>query len=249
MSKYRFALQLYTVRQGLEKDVLGTLKAVKAAGYDCVELAGTCELKVTDFRRLLRSAALRPIGVHISYLDALEDTENVIAMAKAFDVRYVTVGSVNLETTHTLEEWAACGRALDGAGRQLRDAGLRLLYHNHAQEFNLVDGRKPIEVMLEAADPENLGVQLDVFWIQYAGYDPVGALEHFSGRCPVVHVKDMRDARSKAFAEMGRGILNWKAIMPAADAAGVRWFVVEQDICGRDPIESIKISALFMAEQ
>jgi len=249
MSKYRFALQLYTVRHGLEKDVLGTLKAVKAAGYDNVELAGTCELAATDFRRLIRAAALRPIGAHISYTDALERIDHVITMAKTLDVRYLSVGSVNTETTLTLEDWAACGRALNEAGRHLREAGLRLLYHNHAQEFNLLDGRKPLEVLLEAAEPENLSAQLDLFWIQYAGYDPVAALEKFAGRCPVIHVKDMRDARSKAFAEMGRGILNWKEIMPAADAAGVRWFVVEQDICARDPIESIKISALFMAEQ
>jgi sugar phosphate isomerase/epimerase len=250
MGKLRFALQLYTVRDHLDKNVPETLHDVKAAGYDFVELGGTPpNTTPQEFKSMLNDAGLKPISTHIGYQQATQDVSEGIELAQFYQVKYVVVGGIDPKLTPDKAGWAACGRALSEGGGRLVDAGIHLCYHNHAHEFQRIEGEFPFDVLLGAADPANLSGQIDTFWVQYANIDPVTVIEKYSGRCPLLHVKDMADARSRAFAEVGRGIMDWNAIFRAAVAAGTKWYIVEQDTCARDSIDSVRISAAFMSEQ
>ena len=249
MRKLRFALQLYTVRDHLEKDPAATLARVKEMGYHYVEIGGTYGLTQAAFKGLLGKAALKPISAHTGYDDVTKNVESVIDMAKEYGIKYVAIGGIDRRLTPDKAGWAACGQALDAAGAKLREAGIILNYHNHSHEFELLDGEYPLDILLNAARPENLAAQIDTFWVRYADLNPVMFIKKYAGRCPLLHIKDMKDKKSRAFAEVGSGILNWREIFDAAAEAGTKWYIVEQDSCAGDSLASAALSADFMAKQ
>ncbi len=249
MSAYPFALQLYTVRDHMEADPAGTLKQVKAAGFDHVELAGTAGLAVEQFKALLESAGLQPSSAHYGMDAITQQTSQVIADCKCFGLRHVVMPYANFQTS---AEWADMARKLDTAGAQLRDAGIRLSYHNHGHELGMIDGKVILDLILETAQPENLCAQLDTFWIKYAGAEPVAYIQKYAGRCPLIHIKDMDPSSKKdkpIFADLGTGTMDWPPIFAAAKAAGVEWYIVEEDTCPHDSLESARTGAAFMLQQ
>jgi len=125
-------------------------------------------------------------------------------------------------------------------------AGLTLCYHNHAHEFQQFDGQYVLDIVFDAAP--GLGAELDTYWIKYGGPDPAAYIGKYNGRVPLLHLKDMTGGDDRTFAEMGRGIIEWTPIIEAAVKAGVRWYIVEQDECAGDSLESARISAAFVRE-
>jgi len=249
MGKLKFALQLYTVRDCLDKDVPGTLDRVKKMGYHNVECGSTHKLTHEEFQKNLEQAGLKACSIHVGYDDVTKDIPKVIELTKLYKVKYVAIGGIDSALTQGREGWIACGKALDAGGAALRQAGIRLCYHNHAHEFSLLGGEYAYDLLLNAASPENLATEIDVFWVRYAGINPATIINRYVGRCPLIHVKDMANAKSRAFAAVGSGILAWHEILPAAVKAGAEWFIVEQDTCPRDSLESAAESAEFMSKQ
>ncbi len=247
MGKLHYALQLYTVRDYLEKDVAAGLQKVRDAGYSHVEVAGTYGLTEGEFKKQLDNAQLKPISVHVGYDDVVGDTPKVIEIANTFGVKYVAIGGIDPKLTSDKAGWQACGQALDAGGARLRESRIILNYHNHSHEFNRLGEEYPFDILMAAARPENLAAQIDTFWVRYAGLNPAGLIARYGDRCPLVHVKDMLDIKSRAFTEMGNGIIDWREVFKAATAAGTKWFIVEQDVCVQDSMVSAAISAQFMA--
>jgi sugar phosphate isomerase/epimerase len=125
----------------------------------------------------------------------------------------------------------------------LHDAGLTFSYHNHSFEFVRFGKRTGLDLLYEESDPRYLQAELDTYWIQHGGGDPADWVRKMKGRMPVVHLKDMVIVDGEpTMAEIGEGNLNWPAILAACAEAGVEWYAIEQDICRRDPFESLKIS-------
>jgi len=249
MAKYPFALQLYTVRDHIEKDPQGTLHKVKEAGYDKVEIAGTAGLTNVEFKKCLDAAKLDAVCVHTSYEEIAGNVSETIETAKIFEIAFVAIAGIDGRLTPDNAGWTACGKALDQGGAKLREAGIQLCYHNHAHEFEAIDGEYPLDILFGAAAPENLAAEIDVFWVRFAGLDPAEVIAKHNDRCPLIHVKDMRDEESRAFAEVGSGILDWPGIFHACETAKAQWYIVEQDTCEEDSLKSAEISARFMARQ
>lgn len=249
MAKFRYGVQLYTVRNLMEKDLPGTLDKVRHAGYEHVEVAGTYGLSNKAFRKRLDDAGLSAVSTHMSFEEVTGNVPGVIEAAHALGAKAVVVPGIDNALTPDGDGWRRCGEALNAAGAQLREAGIHLGYHNHAHEFAAINGKHPLDIMFDAIEPGNVFAELDTFWIRFAGLSPVDVINNYAGRCSILHVKDMADAKSRAFAEVGRGILPWREILDAAMAGGTRWFIVEQDVCSQDPIKSITISAIFLHEQ
>jgi len=247
MTGLPFALQLYTVRDHLEKDLPGTLAQVKAIGYDYVEIGDTFGRSHETFQQHLDQAGLEAISTHVGYDDVVHNVPKVVDTARAFGVRYVVVGGIDSRLTPDRAGWVSCGQALDAGGAALRASGIQLCYHNHAHEFQPIGTEYPFDILLGAAAPEHLAAQIDTFWVRYADLDPVALIRKYRGRCPLVHVKDMADAPSRAFAEVGKGILDWTALFRAGAEAGTAWYIVEQDTCPHDSLASAAVSAEFMA--
>ena len=243
MGKLPFAIQLYTVRDHMDKDAPGTLEKVKAAGYDYVELAGLAGRTAPEFKTLLENAGLTPVSAHVSVEDLWKDVAPSIATLTTLGIEYC---ALSWNATDR-EGWLANAKVLDVIGGKLRAAGIQFCYHNHSHEFVKYGDDYALDILYKNTKPENLAAQIDVYWVRHGGEDPVSYIQKYTGRCPLLHMKDMAPGESRAFAEVGKGILDMPAIIAAGKAAGVKWFIVEQDVCPGDSLESARISAEFMA--
>ena len=99
-----------------------------------------------------------------------------------------------------------------------------------------------MDILYEESAPDTLQAQLDVYWVQHGGVDPVSYIRTWASRCKVLHLKDMLDNEERSFAEVGEGILDWPAIFAAAAEVGVALGIVEQDTCSGPSLDSARIS-------
>ena len=235
-------LQLYTLREIIGEDAPGVLQQVAEMGYESVELAGFGNLSAEQFKTALDAAGLQVAASHAG-LDAIEnDFDSVVKQAQLFGYSLVGLGSVPAEMRGSKENWIATAKRLSDVGKKLRDeAGLTFFYHNHAFEFEeKFDGTYGLDLLYENSDPQYLQAELDSYWIQKGGANPTEYLKKYAGRVPILHIKDMREDGD--FGEVGAGILDWPSIFAAAEAGGVANYIVEQDMCPGNPLDSIKIS-------
>ena len=247
MGAVPFALQLYTVRDHLAKDCVGTLPKVKAAGYDFVELAGLGGLTAKDCKKALNDAGLTPVSAHFGLKEVIESTDTVLETLETMELSLAAISSANADSK---EGWLALAHKMDEAGAIFHGRGVWLCYHNHAHEFEKqYDGQAALDIMMDASRLEDLGIQLDIYWAKHGGVDPAEYITKRSGRIPMIHAKDMTATEPHTFAECGKGTQNWAAVFAAGAKSGIRWYIVEQDTCPGDPLESIKISADFMKTQ
>jgi len=143
--------------------------------------------------------------------------------------------------------YARFGAEAAGVAAKLSEAGVRLSYHNHSFEFERFGSKSGLELLFEASGPA-LGAQLDTYWIQHGGGSPASWIRRLRGRVPSVHLKDMVIVDGEpAMAEIGDGNLDWTDVLHACGEAGSELLVVEQDVCRRDPFESLAISRRNLA--
>ncbi len=233
------ALQLYTVRDETAKDFIGTMEKVAAMGYAGVEFAGFGDVPAAKMRAALGRLGLKAAGSHTG-LDLLRDRlDEVIEYNLEIGNKYVVCPWA---TYQTKEDYINMAKFLEQTGVKCREKGLQLAYHNHDFEFNSFDGEYALDILYRETSPGNLAAEIDTCWVFYAGVDPVGYIEKYKGRCPLIHLKDLKEKGEKEFIEVGDGVIDITAIAGAAEKAGAQWLIVETDICPRPTLESAKIS-------
>jgi sugar phosphate isomerase/epimerase len=208
-----------------------------------VEIAGvTGGLSAQELKNLLDDLGLKVAGSHIG-LDALQnDLHPIVEFNKAIGNEHIVVPYLGEEHRKDAQGWRETAAAMNAVGARLDEVGLKLLYHNHSFEFQQFDGQAGLDIFFEATDPNLVGSELDTYWVQHGGKDPVEYLNKLSGRVPLVHLKDMANDEKRSFAEVGTGSMDFDAIVKAAESAGAKWFIVEQDVCPGDPLESARAS-------
>lgn len=234
----QIAAQLYTVRAytKTEKDIAQTLKKIKEIGYDCVQVSAFGPYRPEFLRDALAENGLSVCVTHTPFARITEDTEKVIAEHLLIGCPYVGLGSAQLRTEEEVRAFLA---KILPAAKKIRDAGLRFLYHNHFMEFcRLENGVTPMQMLFDGAPADLFGLIPDLYWLQYAGVDPVHFLRENAGRVGVVHLKDMcvtQDGGHR-FAEIYAGNMNYDEVGRALLETGMRYAAVEQDDCyGEDP--------------
>ena len=264
------ALQLYSVRGDLEADFLGTLCKVSEIGYDGVEFAGLYGNEPAQIKQWCDSLGLVPISAHVPLAEMLADIDKVIADYKAIGCEYIVVPYVTEERRPGGELFMQMVEEIRAIGQKVKEAGLVLLYHNHDFEFRkLENGQCGLDYLYENIPADLLQTELDQCWVKYAGYEPVEYLQKYSGRSPVVHLKDfylqgeqegdpyaligLNEGEKKAntafeFRPLGHGLQDIPAIIAASEAAGSKWLVVEQDnpSMGKTAFESVQMSMDYL---
>lgn len=255
-------LQVWTVRNQLEQDIPGTLRAIKAAGYAQVELMRT--LNARDF---LPSARELGLGITSAFIDwdalvkptaasaaALTET---VKLGREIGLRYLVFGYIDKGNRETIAQMKRHAAAANAFGRQCRDAGIQLCYHHHSFEFApLEDGRTTgWDILVHELDRDLVKFELDVFWLALGGLDPLRTLQELRGRVAQVHLKDLAPGTPRnwdegavppdAFRELGRGGLDLKKIIATCAATGVEQCHVEQDQ-SPDPLASIATSLQYL---
>jgi sugar phosphate isomerase/epimerase len=246
MSDWPLAIQLWTVRDALAKDAAATFHTLHQLGYRYVEVAAMDDKSADEIVALLDDAGLAAMGAHIPLAKVTGETDAAIAHAQALGVSYAAVPWIGPEDCLGRDAWVAAARAMDTAGQAFRETGITLCYHHHGHEFDRVDGDYIFDVIMDNADPEHLAAEIDTYWAQFGGVDPIELMRRYAGRCPLLHIKDMANDPARSFAEVGHGVLDWDAIFDAATNIGVKWCVVEQDESTRGSLESAGMSAEFL---
>lgn len=237
-------LQLYTVRDQLGADLDGTLRRVADIGYLEVETAGFAGAAADIIRSRLRQHALAAPSMHAGYDDLRGNLDAIVEDAAGLGSRFIVCPSIDAGQRRTADDWRQICRTLNGIGRTVRRHGLTLAYHNHDFEFaRLDDGATPFQLMMQETDPEDVKLELDVYWLAKAGLDPAQSLMNARDRVVLVHLKDM--AADGSTVELGAGTLRFEPIVRTALLAGASHLFVEQDD-SPDPMKSIAASLRFL---
>lgn len=245
MGTKKVALQLYTLRSLLKtpSDIRETFKNVKAIGYDAVQVSGLGPIETNELKDILTETGLYPCSVHRSYEALLKEPEKILQECKLIGYETVACHSLNNEL-HNVQGFKTAAKELTKVGKYFFENGIILVYHNHAFEFEKFNRKTGLEILLEESDPKYLQTELDTYWIQYGGGDPVEWLLKYKDRAPIVHLKYMGIIKDKqVMREIGEGNLNWEAIFKTLKSMDTRWYAIEQDDTnGVYPLESVKIS-------
>jgi sugar phosphate isomerase/epimerase len=265
----RWGVQLYTVRDLMRTRPRETLAEIARIGYQEVEVLSRSLEQIAPILRDLGLSAPAghfeaPLvtgnwGIWKPLLGDPEpgyDWEAAVEQARRHRLHYMVIAYLLPGERGDLDFYRRFADQMNGAGETCRAAGIHLCYHNHAFEFEPMEGTTPMEVLMDRFDPELVGLELDVFWVSVAGHDPSGFLRKHSGRVPLIHLKDRAPGVSQvhtesvprtAFREVGSGTLDIIGILKSADDAGVRHFIVEQDHCPGNPLDSLRRSYGYLA--
>ncbi len=224
----QLAVQLWTVRDQTAVDLPGTLRAVAAAGYRAVELAGLADVPTAELGHVLVDAGLRPMAAHIG-IEALRADPGAIAdrLTALGCPRLIVPWLPEAERRETAGV-VAFAAELNGHAERLAAAGIALGYHNHAFEFEPLEGTTVWDILLAELAP-GIELEIDVYWASVAGRDPITEIRAAGERLRLLHLKDRAAGDEPHDAPVGDGILAMPAIIEAGRAAGVEWYVVEQD--------------------
>jgi sugar phosphate isomerase/epimerase len=242
MAKIPVALQMYTVRDQLKEDFEGTFRKVAQIGYAGVEFAGTGDRTASELKKFLNDLGLKLAGSHVGWAALESDLNRVIEDNLTLGNPYVVCPSVPQDRRGSADGYRETARKLSQIGEACKRQGIQLCYHNHSFEFQKLDGKYALDILYEASDPRFLQAEIDTYWVRHGGEDPAAYIRKYAGRSPLIHLKDMEPGQERFFAEVGEGILDFKAIFEAAETGGAAWYIVEQDRCRRNPIDSARLS-------
>jgi len=226
----RIGLQLYTVRDLMDKDFDGTLERVAQIGYTNVEFAGYYNRTPEQVRATLDRLKLVSSSAHIGAQLLRQDAAAQIRIAKVLGQEYITIPSYSFARDGGISAWQQGAAEFNRWGALCRDAGLRLAYHNHAPEFVKVEGGPTgYDVLLRETDHSLVDFEMDLYWTAFADQDPLAWFTKYPGRFAMWHVKDLKLTPTKGMAPAGLGTLNFKNFFAHAREAGMKHFFVEHD--------------------
>lgn len=227
------ALQLYSVRDELEKDFFETLKKIKQLGYDGVEFAGLYNHSPEIIKNFLDEINLKAISAHIPFEELIDNTKKVLQDYKTIGCEYVVIPYLSEEYRPSGNKFNQVIEQSKNIGIIAKELGLTLLYHNHDFEFEKIDNKYALDILYDTVDSSLLQCEIDTCWVNIAGENPCKYLIKYNNRVPIVHLKDFyytnKDTKSFEFRPLGKGIQDFKAILKTAEQINCKWFVVEQD--------------------
>lgn len=247
------SVQLIVFGARNQNDLPGVLQDVAQAGFPAFEAWNLFQTLGEDAtRRLLDETHLQLSGAHFGYGDYADAAklDAHIAFATALGVKNLMCSGV---ADNSVEGYRKSAQVFDAAGKKLADAGLTFNYHNHDWEFKPLEGGvRGMDILTQETDPAHVKLNIDVFWLYYAGVDGVAFIRQHADRAGYFHFKDGRRATSAEgktvpeFLELGRGDVDLKACYAAAQEVGATWIVAEQDSSKLPAPEAVAISRAYL---
>lgn len=265
------AIQLYSLRNEMAKDFIGTLKKVKEMGYAGVEFAGLHGKDASDINEVLNEIGLIPVSAHVPLEEMLTAPEKTMETYRNIGVKYIAIPYLAVEKRPEAGNFAKTLSDMRFVCEKAKAHGITMLYHNHDFEFDVVDGEYYLDTIYKTIPADLLQTEIDTCWVNVAGEDPAAYVTKYKGRAPIVHLKDfwMKSRENKenlyeligiesngksnskdgfSFRPLGYGVQDIPAILNAAEDAGAAWVVVEQDkpAEGQTEMESAELSRNYL---
>jgi sugar phosphate isomerase/epimerase len=249
-------VQLYTVRDTIGPNPTAILKAIQDIGYREVEATYG---NLAQIWPALKETQLKPVSVHLDTELFFENglkLDAAIADVKEKGFQFVVLPYIPPEQRGGLDVFKKLADTLNKSGEKVKAAGMQLCYHNHAFEFEPMQGTTGLEVLMKETHKGVVSLEMDVFWVSVAGHDPVQMLKKYSNRVALLHLKDKasglatqynENVSKETFKEVGNGSIDFAAILATAKKTGVKNYFVEQDQTPGDPIESLRASYKFLS--
>ncbi len=239
--------QFYTLRDYC-KDLNSfseSLKRVADIGYKTVQISGTCEYDADWLKAELDKNGLKCVLTHIPADKLKGDIARVIRDHEIFGCDYIGLGYFPFSDSEAEMQFKDFFDIYPKIIAEIKESGKYFMYHNHAKEFDKVDGKLIIEHMAEKISADEMGFTLDTYWVQVGGGDPAEWIKRLAGRVPCIHLKDC--AFGSKMAVVGEGNINFDRVFKEAEAAGTKYMLVEQDDCyGEDPFDCLARSYKYL---
>ena len=234
-------IQLYSVRDVIVKDPKGVLQKIAAAGYSNVEMYGLSAdnkfygLTVKELAQVLKDNNLISLSGHYAPENFLfdngngDDVKNFCEVGHTLGHQYIILPWMKEEKRKTIDQYKILAGRINKAAEICKKANLQLAYHNHDFEFIDMNGQHGYDIFLNNTDKDLVKMEMDLYWVVRAGYDPVEIFKKHPGRFPLWHVKDMDKVDRTKNTEVGNGTVDFKTIFANAKLAGVKHYIVEQE--------------------
>ncbi len=254
--KRRLGIQLYTIREAVSKNPEKALEKISSLGFTDLEIYGYdgnfFGKNRNEFQSILNNTGLKVVSSHhqTGVIGEGKGTlrnnwEKSVEDLKFIGSEYM-VCSYLVPKERTIENYKNLPVILSQSAEITQQAGIEFCYHNHDFEFGkLTDDQLIYDFLLENTPSDLVKMELDLYWIIKAGFDPLHYFEKYPGRFPLWHVKDMH-SKTKDFAEVGNGSIDFKKIFEFRKKAGLKYWFVEQDSSDKDIFESVNMSKKYI---
>ena len=241
----QIACQMYTLREFTKTpaDIAKTMARVRKIGYQAVQLSALGPIDPKELAKILQNEGLACCATHVGPDRMKNETEKVIEEHKLWGCKYTAIGGYNPKEKGSTDAWMQFVNDYNATAKKFAGSGVSLGYHNHSHELVKFDGKQALQILIDKCD-RSIWFEIDTYWITQGGGDPIQWINKVKNRIPCVHLKDMlvKHDRTQYMAEVGEGNLNMEGILAACRAAGTEWYIVEQDVCYRDPFDSVETS-------
>ncbi len=250
MKKNQVAAITYTLRDSLQNksdsERYPVFKALKEMGVSAVQVSGMGTYDPKTLRSMLDDLELEVCATHENQDELRTNPDGVGETCQLLRCAHTACPHVGDEY-RSEEGYKRLADELNTCADKLEPYGVTLSYHNHSFEFQRYGNKTGLEILYEYTDPKKVKAELDTYWIQHGGASPEAWIKKMAGRIPVMHFKDLTIVNNEQrFAEVGMGNLNWEGIIPLCEAGGTQWYVIEQDTCEREPIDSVRLSVEYL---
>lgn len=256
-------VQLYTVRRQAQQDLPHVLDQIRHIGYQEVEsCADNYTFSSDALRHMIVDAGLRVPSGHFNY----EDFHARINYASELGLEWMVCPMIPESMWGSAASFRIAAQQFNSWAKSARDLGMRFAFHNHDYEFAPLQPEPDVtgasqkltgyDILIENTDPELVFFEVDCYWVAQAGLDPVRVMERLGPRLRMLHLKDrapgsppsfVLDATAAHFVPVGRGTLNWMAILSEAKHLGVEHYFVEQDETRGSPIDALRESYRYLS--
>lgn len=249
----RIGLQLYSVREDMAKDPVGSIRALSKMGYRLVEAYGFDAGKLfgmpyADFGKLLQDNGMKMASTHcattLKYFDEgkrdiTDAYKKIVDDAAGAGLKYLICPFMEVAERPQIDKMV---QLFNAAGKYCRKAGIRFAYHNHDFEFTQKgdDGRLLIEWLLQEVDPGLMAMEMDLYWVNFAHYNPHDWFRLYPGRWELCHVKDLANSEKRETIEVGDGAINFRDIFAHSGQAGLKYYIIELEHYKTTPMQGVE---------
>ncbi|GGA71635.1 sugar phosphate isomerase [Edaphobacter acidisoli] len=247
-----YGVQLFMVRRQAVKDLAGILKAIHQIGYTQIELYPIVyNHPAAELRRIVADAGLGAVSGHFDY----DGFETKVSYARELGLKYMVCPMLPRAQWNSVEGFEEAARKFNQWGKLAKDSGLTFAFHNHDYEFKPQGSTTGFEVLMKNTDPALVKLEFDMYWLTQAGQNPLEMLKRHAARVRLIHLKDRLpnvpisytpDPDADHFIELGKGTIDWPAILNQAKRQGIRYAFVDQDETAIPVLDSLKESYSYI---